>query len=71
MNGPVIRRSLAAASSSPARSIGSAKRSRKLRSDPRMPGLRNSMIDQSSLNRFSTGVPVMATRLSAGIDRTL
>ena len=29
------------------------------------------MIDQSSLSRFSTGVPVMAIRRSAGIDRTL
>ena len=29
------------------------------------------MIDQSSLSRFSTGVPVRAIRLSAGIDRTL
>ena len=29
------------------------------------------MIDQSSLRRFSTGVPVMAIRRSAGIARTL
>jgi hypothetical protein len=29
------------------------------------------MIDQSSDRRFSTGVPVMAMRRSAGMDRTL
>ena len=29
------------------------------------------MIDQSSLSRFSTGVPVRAIRRSAGIDWTL
>ena len=29
------------------------------------------MIDHSSLRRFSTGVPVMAIRRSAGIARTL
>ena len=29
------------------------------------------MIDQSSLKRFSTGVPVMAIRCSAGMARTL
>ena len=63
-NGPVTRRSRAVASSSRSRSIGSAKRSRNSRAGPRSPGLRNCMIDQSSLRRFSTGVPVSATRRS-------
>ena len=70
-NGAVMRRSCAAASSSPSRSIGMAKRSRKDFSEPSRPGLRNCMIDHSSARRFSTGVPVMAIRRSAGMARTL
>ena len=35
------------------------------RADPSSPGLRNCMIDHSSLSRFSTGVPVSATRRPA------
>ena len=37
---------------------------------PSRPGLRKSMIDHSSASRFSTGVPVSATRCSARIRRT-
>ena len=68
-NGPVNRRSRSAASSSPCRSIGSAYRLRKPRALPSRPGLANSRIDQRSASRFSTGVPVTAIRVSAGIER--
>ena len=64
-NGPVTRRSSSVASGSPSRSMGSANRSRNDRADPSSPGLRTCMIDHSSLSRFSTGVPVSATRRRA------
>src|SRR5487761_2271363 len=37
--------------------MGTAKRCRNALADPRSPGFRTSMIDQSSARRFSTGVP--------------
>ena len=46
----------------PYRSIGIANRSRNLLADPSRPGLVNSMMDQRSAKRFSTGVPVSAIR---------
>ena len=67
-NGPVSRRSRAAASSSPCRSIGSAKRCLNDAALPSSPGLANSRIDHRSASRFSTGVPVTAIR-AAGGDR--
>jgi hypothetical protein len=69
-NGPVIRRSRSAASASPCRSIGSANRLRNVAAGPSRPGLANCMIDQRSARRFSTGVPVTATRCRAGSART-
>jgi hypothetical protein len=70
MNGPVIRRSRAVASSSAARSIGISYRCRNFSAGPSRPGLVNSMIDHRSLSRFSTGVPVSAILDAAGRPRT-
>ena len=69
-NGWVTRCSPRAASSSPYRSTGIAYCSRKAFAGPSRPGLVNSMIDHSSDSRFSTGVPVSATRDAAGSART-
>ena len=66
MNGPVIRFSRSAASSSPLRSIGTAYSVRNCSAGPSSPGLVNSMIDHRSVSRFSTGVPVSAIRVAAG-----
>ena len=65
MNGPVARRRRAAAAPSRQRSIGVANCSRKLPAEPSSPGFRKSRIECSSLSRFSTGVPVSATRWRA------
>ena len=61
MNGCVSRRSRAAASASPLRSIGVPNRDRNFCSPPSRPGLTASRIAHSSLRRFSTGVPVSAS----------
>ena len=60
-NGWVIRRSRAAASPSPSRSIGLAKRCRNRSRLPSIPGLTTSRIAHRSARRFSTGVPVRAS----------
>ena len=60
-NGWVIRRSRAAASPSPSRSIGLPKRWRKRSRLPSIPGLTASRIAHRSARRFSTGVPVRAS----------
>ena len=70
MNGPVIRFSRSAASSSPLRSIGTAYLLRNRSAGPSRPGPTNSMIDHRSVSRFSTGVPVSAIRDPAGSART-
>ena len=46
-------------------SIGMAKPRLKASAVPRYPGFRKSIMDQSSESRFSTGVPVSATRCLA------
>ena len=69
-NGPVMRRSCWVAAWSASRSIGTANRSRNSRDDPSSPGETTCMIDQSSDNLFSTGVPVSATRRPARSRRT-
>ena len=66
MNGPVIRLSRSAASSSPLRSIGTANLVRNRSAGPSRPGRANSMIDHRSASRFSTGVPVSAIREPRG-----
>lgn len=70
MNGCVARFSASAACSSPSRSIGIANRRRNSPRGPSSPGFANSMIDHSSVRWFSTGVPVSAIRLRAGMLRT-
>lgn len=47
------------------RSIGVAKSRVNEAIEPNSPGLRNCMIDHNSASRFSTGVPVRATRRAA------
>jgi hypothetical protein len=69
-NGPVARFSAAVASASWRTSIGSWNRRRNRFAGPSIPGLQNSMIDHSSARWFSTGVPVRASRVRAGIART-
>ena len=61
-NGCTIRRRSAAANSSLNRSTGSTNCCRKCSRLPKYPGLRNSMMLHNSSRRFSTGVPVSATR---------
>ena len=67
MNGCVIRRSALGRPPRSARAARSASRSarRKAVRVPSRPGLRKCMIDHSSSSRFSTGVPVSATRCPA------
>ena len=69
-NGPVARFRAAAASSSWRTSIGSWNRRRNRFAGPSRPGLQKSMMDHSSARWFSTGVPVRASRVRAGIART-
>src|SRR5690606_10536607 len=69
-NGRVSRASRRAAASSPWRSTGSAYRFLNVAAGPSSPGLANSMMDHRSARRFSTGVPVTATRCRAGSART-
>ena len=69
-NGPVARLSAAVASASCRTSIGSWKRRRNRFAGPSRPGLQKSMMDHSSARWFSTGVPVSASRVRAGMART-
>ena len=54
-----------AVSVSPLVSIGVEKRERNTSADPNIPGLQKSRIARMSSSRFSTGVPVSATRCRA------
>ena len=70
MNGAVMARSCSNRPVSCSRSMGAAKRVRKVVADPSMFGLQKSMMVRSSPRLFSTGVPVSAMRWRAGSFRT-
>ncbi len=70
MNGAVSARRRSVFTSSLLFSIAVAKCVRKVFASPRMPGLQKSRMLRSSDRRFSTGVPVSATRCADFSERT-